>query len=108
MNWKSFLSQVAELAELEKENIMLTQMIWHFQGKTKSLPLGNFGGFTAMVTQIQALKVGTLAIVMLSLPVPPVKPSCGRHNAPAVTEDVYATGSDAGETVWGQKVPYTV
>jgi len=52
MNWKSFLSQVAELAELEKENITLTQMTWHFQGKMKSLPLGNFGGFTAMVMQI--------------------------------------------------------
>jgi len=45
---------------------------------------------------------------MLSLLVPPVKPSRGGRNAPAVTEDVYATGSDAGETVWGQKVLYTI
>ena len=49
MSWESFLSHVVEL---EEENIVLTQMNWHFQGKTKSLPLRNVGGFMAMVTQI--------------------------------------------------------
>jgi hypothetical protein len=104
MGWKSFLSQVAELAELEEENVALTQMTWHFQGRTKSLPLGNIGGFTAMITQIQALKVGASAIIMLGLPVPPAKPSRGGHNASVVIEDVYVTGSSAGEATWGEKV----
>jgi hypothetical protein len=61
MGWESFLSHVAELAELEEENVALTQMNWHFQGKTRSLPLGNIGGFTAMVTQIRALRVGGIS-----------------------------------------------
>jgi hypothetical protein len=104
MSWKSFLSQVAELTELEDENIALTQMTWHFQGKPKSLPLGNVGGFTAMVTQIRALKVGASAIIMLGLPVPPAKPSRGGRNAPAVTEDADVTGFSAGEVMWGEKV----
>ena len=107
MGWKSFLSQVAELAELEKGNIALTQMTWRFQGKTKSLPLGGEGGFTAMVMQIRVLKVGVSAIIMLGLPVPPPKPSRGGRNAPAVTsEDEYAAGLDAGEATqtWGKKV----
>jgi hypothetical protein len=85
MSWKSFLSQVAELTELEDKNIALTQMTWHFQGKPKSLSLRNVGGFTAIVTQI--LKVRASAIIMLGLPVPPAKLSHGGHNAPAVTED---------------------
>jgi len=104
MSWESFLSHIAELAELEEENIALTQMNWHFQGKTKSLPLGNIGGFMAMVTQIRALRAGASAIVMLGLPVPPAKPSRGGRNAPIVTEDVHATGSGAGEVMWGEKV----
>ena len=115
MDWKSFMSQVADLAGLEKENVALTQMTWHFQGRTKSLPLGNIGGFTAMVTQIRALKIGASAIVLLGIPVPPAKPSRGGRNAPpsraAVGEDAYAsnaTGSDDGsggpEGMWGRKV----
>jgi hypothetical protein len=105
MNWESFLSHVAELAELEEENVALTQMTWNFQGKTKSLPLGNIGGFTAMVTQIRALRVGASAIIMLGLPVPPAKPSRGGRNAPAVTEDMRVTSSGASaEVMWGEKV----
>lgn len=105
MSWKSFMSQVAELAELEGENITLTQMTWHFQGKTKSLPLGSFGGFTAMVTQIRALKVGATAIVMLGIPVP-TRPSRRGCNAPADSEDVdQIAGSDAGDgRMWNKKV----
>jgi hypothetical protein len=106
-SWMSFLSQVAELAELEEENIVLTQMTWHFQRKTKSLPLGNIGRFIAMITQIRALKVGAPAIIMLGLPVPPAKPSRGGRNAPAVTEDAYITDSGVSETnqtMWGKKV----
>ena len=103
-SWKSFLLQVAQLAELEEENITLTQMTWHFQGRTKSLLLGNIGGFTAMVTQVRALKAGASAIIMLGLPVPPAKPSCGGRNAPAVIENVNVTGSSANEVGWGKKV----
>jgi hypothetical protein len=29
-SWKSFMSQVVELAELEEDSIVLTQMTWHF------------------------------------------------------------------------------
>jgi hypothetical protein len=104
MGWESFLSHVAELAGLEEENPALTQMTWHFQGKTKSLPLGNIGGFMAMVTQIRALRVGASAMIMLGLPVPPAKPSRGGHNAPAVTNDVHVTDSGAGEVRWDEKV----
>jgi hypothetical protein len=109
MSWRSFLSQVAELAELEEDNIVLTQMTWHFQGKARSLPLANIGGFTAMVMQIRALKAGVSAIIMLGLPVPPAKPSRGGHNASAVTEDALAhdTGPGSGENceaMWGKKV----
>jgi hypothetical protein len=102
MNWMSFLSQVAEVADLEEENTALSQMTWHFQGKTKSLPLGNIGGFTAMVTQVRALRVGASAIIMLGLPIPPAKPSRGGRNAPEVVED--ATDSGAEDTKWGAKV----
>jgi len=101
------LSQVAELAELEKENIVLTQMTWHFQGKTKCLPLGTYSGFAAMVTQIRALKVGASAIIMLGIPVPPPKPIHGApraRDALAIGEDAYATGSNADEGTWDKKV----
>jgi len=107
MSWMSFLSQVATLAELEEENVALTQMTWHFQGKTKSLPLGSVGGFTAMVMQIRALKVGVSAIILLGIPVPPTRPSRGGRNTPPVTsEDEYATGPGAGDAtqMWGKKV----
>ena len=104
MNWMSFLSQVAQLAELEEDNVVLTQMTWHFQGKAKSLPLGNIGGFMAMVMQVRALRVGASAIIMIGLPVPPPKPSRGGRNAPAATEDVTDSGAASGEVMWGEKV----
>lgn len=105
MSWKSFMSQVAELAELEEKDVALTQMNWHFQGKTKSLPLGSFGGFTAMVTQIRALKIGALAIILLGIPVP-IRPNRGGRNAPADGEDMDdVAGSDIGDGgMWSKKV----
>jgi hypothetical protein len=103
MSWPSFVLQVAELAGLENENVVLTQMTWHFQGKTKSLPLGNVGGFTAMVTQIRALKVGASAIIMVGLPIPPPKPSRGGRNAPTA-EDMNVTGSGGSGAMWDEKV----
>jgi len=106
MSYESFMLQVAELAELEKENVALTQMTWHFQGKTKALPIGNASGFAAMVMQIRGLKVGASAIIMLGLPVPPAKPSRGGRNAPTAAsgEDVDVTGSGASGALWDEKV----
>jgi hypothetical protein len=102
MDWVSFLLQVATLAQLDEDNTALAQMTWHFQGKGKSLPLGNVDGFIAMVTQVRALRVGTSGIIMLRLPVPPAKPSRGGRNAPAAIEDASDSGND--EEMWGKKV----
>jgi len=71
MKWEGFLNEVADLADIKKENVdaAITSMAWGFH-KKNSLPLKGASGYKTMIQQIRAVKDLNAVIIFIYLAAP--------------------------------------
>ncbi|KAG6849499.1 hypothetical protein H0H87_002729 [Tephrocybe sp. NHM501043] len=69
MTWERFLAEVAGIAEVDIENLDISNMTWNFQRKVV-LNLNSTSGYKAMIQQVHALKDPSSAVIFVTLPLP--------------------------------------
>jgi hypothetical protein len=107
MTWETFMTGVAKIAHIEKENIMISTVCeavkWSFQ-KKNPLPLKDETGFKTLMRQVKGIKDPDSAIIIVHLP-----PLANRrqseqgHKAPA-TDSIDGQHDDS--TMYGKKVSF--
>lgn len=73
MGWEKFLEEVAEIVDIDVENLGLEGMTWGFQEKKAKLPLTNEHGFEALRNQIKNHCDLSSVIVIVYHPIPRVR-----------------------------------
>ena len=75
MGWDKFMEEVAEIVDVDIENLGLDGMTWGFQEKKAKLPLTNEHGFQTMWNQIKNHHDLSSVIIIVYHPIPCVKQS---------------------------------
>jgi len=70
LKWPNFLTNVAEVTGIDKENIHVDGMSWGFQKQKDSLPLTNKDAFKAMRRMIKERKSDNTTIIMVNHSIP--------------------------------------
>jgi hypothetical protein len=99
IDWDAFVTEIARVVRLDKENLVVSTMTWSFQRKAV-LPLTNEGGYKTMIQQIRVLKDPSSAIIVVSLPMPQTKASRS-HN---VNDSELSAMGHEDNSLWGKKV----
>ena len=91
MGWDKFLEEVAEIVDVDIENLGLDGMTWGFQEKKAKLPLTNEHGFQTMRNQIENHRDLSSVIIIVYHPIPRVRQSRatlreGQHAPQMVTD----------------------
>ncbi|EDR10762.1 uncharacterized protein LACBIDRAFT_315508 [Laccaria bicolor S238N-H82] len=73
MTWEKFLEEVAEIVDVDIENLGLDGMTWGFQEKKAKLPLTNDHGFQTMRNQIKNHRDLSSIIIVVYHPIPCVR-----------------------------------
>ncbi|KAG6874878.1 hypothetical protein C0992_006118 [Termitomyces sp. T32_za158] len=98
--WRAFVKELADLTNVEKENIPFESMVW-LMGSKKSLLLTNKAGFKAMQHQIKGAKDPNAVVIIIYLP--PLASRQVRLEMKEKDESKDDSILNANTTAWGKK-----
>lgn len=75
MGWDKFTEEVADIVDVDTENLGLDGMSWGFQEKKAKLPLTNEHGFQTLRNQIKNHRDLSSVIIIVYHPIPRIKQS---------------------------------